>query len=94
MNIIPEDVFKQRRIRRIIENSPADPVINLILARIEGAEDRDLSVEWESLTAGQQELYVKGFWDGLPILKRILLEELKQWQPILEAYLWWRGDLM
>ncbi|NMB11235.1 MAG: hypothetical protein GX977_03000 [Firmicutes bacterium] len=93
MNIIPNDVLRQKRLQKTISNTTTDPVIELIAARLRDTTDRRL-VDWESMTSEQQELYAAAFWDAVPVIRQLLQQELVQWQEMLNAYLWWRGDLV
>ncbi|MGI6035705.1 MAG: hypothetical protein ACOYCE_07890 [Limnochordia bacterium] len=93
MNVIPDEVLRQRRLRKIVDNAYADPVTCLIWARMRDVEDSGPRVKWESMTADQRECYEAGFWDALPVLRRFFQKEEEQWLQLLEAYMWLRGDV-
>lgn len=93
MNIVPEDVLKQKRLQKTIGNAPADPVVNLILARVGGAKDNGPWLDWESMTDNEREAHMAGFWRGVAFHREQYGKEQAQWREILSAYLWWWGDL-
>ena len=92
MNIVPSDVLRRKRLQKTVSNTTADPVIELVESRLKDTTDRR-PADWEGMTSEQQDWYAAGFWDAVPVIRQLLQQELVQWQEILNAYIWWRGDV-